>query len=128
MKRTVIHTESAPPAVGPYSQAIRAGELVFVSGQLGIDPSTKKMSGDDTASQTRTALANLKAILETAGSSMDDIVKATIYLADIGDFSTVNEIYADSFSSEEYPARAAFQVAALPLGGRVEIEAVAIAR
>ena len=120
-----INTPKAPAAVGPYSQAVRAGDLLFVSGQLGIAAESKAMAGDDVASQTKQALANLQAILEAGGSSMSMVVKTTIYLADINDFKLVNEIYAEAFSGGRYPARAAFQVAALPLGGLVEIEAVA---
>ncbi len=126
MDRTVVSTDKAPAAVGAYSQAIASGGFVFVSGQLGIDPAKGALAGDDVVTQTRQALANLAAILESAGSSMDAIVKATIFLADIGDFKSVNELYAAAFSGDEYPARAAFQVAALPLGGLVEIEAIAL--
>ena len=126
MQRTIIATEAAPAAVGAYSQAVAADRIVFVSGQLGIDPTTKRMVDGGVEGQTRQAIANLSAILHTAGSSIDRIVKATIYLAKIEDFAMVNSIYAQAFSTTAYPARAAFAVAALPLGGLVEIEAVAI--
>ncbi len=126
MKPQIVSTERAPAAVGPYSQAVIAGQTVYVSGQLGIDPATAQLVGPDTAVQARQALANIKAILEAAGSSLDQVVKATVYLADINDFAAVNEIYAASFPGPDYPARAAFQVAALPLAARIEIEAIAL--
>ena len=122
--REAISTEAAPAAAGPYSQAIRAGELVFTAGQLGIDPATGELSGDDVEVQAARALANLRAILEAAGSGMDRLVKVTVYLADIGDWPAVNEVYAREVP-QPFPARSAFAVRDLPKGARVEVEAVA---
>ena len=122
--REAISTDAAPAAAGPYSQAIRAGELVFTAGQLGIDPATGELSGDDIEEQAARALANLRAILEAAGSGMDRLVKVTVYLADIADWPSVNEVYAREVP-QPFPARSAFAVRDLPKGARVEIEAVA---
>jgi 2-iminobutanoate/2-iminopropanoate deaminase len=122
--REAISTDAAPEAAGPYSQAIRAGELVFTAGQLGIDPATGELSGDDVEEQAARALANLRAILEAAGSGMDRLVKVTVYLADIADWPAVNEVYAREVP-QPFPARSAFAVRDLPKGARVEIEAVA---
>ncbi len=119
-----LHTDKAPAAIGPYSQAIAAGDTVYVSGQIPIDPSTGNFAGEDIASQTRQSLTNIKNILESGGLGMKDVVKTTVLLADIGDFAAMNEVYAEFFQ-EPYPARAAFQVAAIPKGALVEIEAVA---
>ena len=122
--REPISTDAAPAAAGPYSQAIRAGDLVFTAGQLGIDPATGALVGNDVASQARQALANLAAILEAAGSGLDRLVKVTVFLAEIGDWPAVNAVYG-RLGPEPYPARSAFAVKALPLGARIEIEAVA---
>jgi len=122
--RDVISTDGAPPAAGPYSQAIRAGDLVFTAGQLGVDPTTGEFTADDVAGQAERALANLAAILAAAGSGLDRLVKVTVFLADIGDWPAVNEVYA-RVVPEPFPARSAFAVKDLPKGGRVEIEAVA---
>lgn len=122
--RDVISTEGAPPAAGPYSQAIRAGHLVFTAGQLGLDPATGDLAGEGVAEQAERALRNLAAILEAAGSGMDRLVKVTVYLADIGDWPAVNEVYA-RLVPEPFPARSAFAVRDLPKAARVEIEAVA---
>ena len=122
--REVISTDAAPAAAGPYSQAIRAGELVFTAGQLGIDPATGELMGDDVQVQADRALANLRAILEAAGSGLDRLVKVTVYLADIADWPAVNEVYAREIP-QPFPARSAFAVRDLPKGARVEIEAVA---
>ena len=119
-----IHTDKAPAAIGPYSQAIRVNNLVFVSGQLPIDPETGAFPSDDIKDQTRQSLENIKAILEAAGYEMSQIAKTTVLLADIADFAAMNEVYAEYFS-DPCPARAAFQVAALPKGAKVEIEAIA---
>lgn len=119
-----IHTPNAPAAIGPYSQAVKTGNLVFVSGQLPIDPATGAFAGDDIASQTRQSLTNVKAILEAAGYSCADVVKTTVLLADIADFAAMNAVYAEFFT-ENCPARAAFAVKALPKGALVEIEAIA---
>ena len=124
MNRTVIHTQHAPAAVGPYSQAVKSGNLVFLSGQLGLLPTTGKLT-EGVEAQTRQALINLQAVLDAAGSNVDQIVKTTIFLADMGDFATVNAIYAEIFSAAP-PARSTVEVAALPLGARVEIEAIAL--
>ena len=124
--RDVVHTDAAPPAAGPYSQAIRTGDLVFTAGQLGIDPATGELVADDVAAQADQALRNLAAILDAAGSGMDRLVKVTVYLADIADWPAVNEVYVRHIP-EPFPARSAFAVGALPKAGRVEIEAVAAA-
>ena len=123
MKKVV---ESVGPltAAGPYSHAVRAGEFVFVAGQLPIDPLSGKISGEDAAAQARCSLDNLETVLEAAGAGMSDVVKTTIYVTDIGQFGAVNEVYAERFG-KPYPARATVQVAALPKGVQVEIDAVA---
>ena len=123
--RQAITTEGAPAAAGPYSQAIRAGDLVFTAGQLGLDPSSGEFTSDDVAGQAERALANLAAILDAAGSGLDQLVKVTVYLADISDWPAVNEVYARVIP-EPFPARSAFAVRDLPKGARVEIEAVAM--
>jgi 2-iminobutanoate/2-iminopropanoate deaminase len=123
--REVIATEHAPAAVGPYSQAIRAGDLVFTAGQLGLDPPTGRLVEGGVDAQARQALTNLKAVLEAAGSSLERVVKVTVFLQDINDFKAVNGVYAQFFTQDP-PARSAVQVAALPLGGLVEIEAIAL--
>ncbi len=122
--RHVISTPDAPAAAGPYSQAIRAGELVFTAGQLGLDPATGEFAADDVAGQAERALANLAAILGAAGSGLDRLVKVTVYLAQIEDWPAVNEVYARAIP-EPFPARSAFAVKDLPKGALVEIEAVA---
>ncbi len=122
--RHVITTPDAPAAAGPYSQAIRVGRLVFTAGQLGLDPTTGEFAADDVAGQAERALANLAAILGAAGSGLDQLVKVTVYLAEIGDWPAVNEVYA-RVVPEPVPARSAFAVKDLPKGARVEIEAVA---
>jgi 2-iminobutanoate/2-iminopropanoate deaminase len=126
MKSSVISTTEAPAAIGPYSQAIRAGSFLYTSGQLGLDPATGNLA-EGVEGQARRALENLKAILAAAGLSTADVIKTTIFLADMADFQAVNAIYA-SFFSGSYPARSTVQVAGLPKGGRVEIEAVALFR
>jgi 2-iminobutanoate/2-iminopropanoate deaminase len=119
-----IHTEKAPAAVGPYSQAVKVGHFVFTSGQIGINPLTGQLRMG-LEEQTHQVLANLAAVLEAAGSGMDKIIKTTIFLTDISEFSTVNSIYAEAFSAEP-PARSTVQVSALPIGALIEIEAVAL--
>jgi 2-iminobutanoate/2-iminopropanoate deaminase len=126
MDKEIITTEKAPAAVGPYSQAVRAGDLIFTAGQLGIVPGTKDFAGPDIEAQTRQALENLKAVLEAAGSCLKHAVKNTVFLADMGEFARMNAVYAEYFA-ENPPARSAVQAAALPLGGRIEIESVALA-
>ena len=123
-KKEVIATEHAPAAIGPYSQAIRLDDLVFTAGQIAIDPGTGKLISGDVKAQTRQALRNLSAILEAAGSSVDHVLKTTVFLTDIRTYSDVNAVYAEFFSGD-CPARSAIQVAALPLGASVEIEAIA---
>lgn len=122
--KKVLATEKAPSAIGPYSQGVRGGDYVFVSGQLPIDPATGTFAGEDIASQTRQSLTNIKAILESGGLSMDQVVKTTVLLKNINDFAAMNEVYATFFQGE-CPARAAFGVAALPKDALVEIEAIA---
>ncbi len=123
--KEVIHSTQAPKAIGPYSQAIATNDLVFVSGQLGIDASTGEFKGTDIHSQTTQSMENIKAILKEAGLGMDSVVKTTILLKSLDDFAVVNEIYG-SYFKEPYPARATFQVAKLPKDALVEIEAIAI--
>ncbi len=119
-----IHTPNAPAAIGPYSQAVRTGDLLFISGQLPIDPATGAFAGEDVATQTRQSLNNVKAILEAAGFTCADVVKTTVLLADMGDFAAMNQVYGEFFP-ESCPARAAFAVKTLPKNALVEIEAVA---
>ena len=123
--RQAVSSESAPRAIGPYSQAIRAGSLLFVSGQIPLDPSTGTMVDGDIAPQTHRVFANLKAILEAAGTSLDQVVRTTVYLADMDDFAPMNEIYGTYFSSPA-PARATIQAARLPRDARVEIDVIAV--
>lgn len=125
MSNTAIHTDNAPAAIGPYSQAIQAGNTIYVSGQLPIDPATGAFAGNDIAAQTRQSLTNMKNILNAAGADMCDVVKTTVLLADIADFAAMNAVYAEFFTAP-YPARAAFQVACLPKNALVEIECVAV--
>jgi len=124
MSRHPVSTAGAPAAIGPYSQAIAAGDLVFCSGQIGIDPATGELV-EGVEAQAERALRSLGAVLDAAGCSWDDLVKTTIFLADIGDFAAVNAIYA-RFMPDPPPARSTFGVAALPKGARIEIEAVAV--
>lgn len=123
MTRQAISTTGAPAAIGPYSQAIAAGDLVFCSGQLGIDPATGELV-EGVEAQAERALRNLTAVLDAAGATWGDVVKTTIFLADVGDFAAVNAIYA-TFMPDPPPARSTFAVGALPKGGRIEIEAIA---
>lgn len=118
-----IHTDKAPQAIGPYSQAIEAGDFVYVSGQLGLDPETRKLK-EGIEAQTKQMMENAKLILEEAGLSFDNAVKCTIYLTSMDDFATVNEIYA-SYFNEPYPARVAIEVCRLPNDGLVEMEVIA---
>ena len=123
MSRTVVASENAPAAVGPYSAGISTGSTVYLSGQLGLDPATGALA-EGIEAQAKQALANIGALLEAAGLGYADVVKTTVLLADINDFAKVNEIYATYFE-EPYPARSCFAVASLPKGGLVEIEAIA---
>ena len=128
MSKTVVRTEAAPaPFQGaPYSQAIRANGFVFVSGQLSLVPGAHELTGATIQEQTEQAFANLRAILEAAGTSLDRLVKTTVFLADLGDFQGMNEVYAKHVG-ESPPARSTIEVAALPSGARIEIEAIALA-
>lgn len=121
---TPIHTPNAPAAIGPYSQAIQTGNMLFVSGQIPIDPATGVFAGEDIATQTRQSLTNVSNILAAAGYTLNDVVKTTVLLADIADFATMNAVYAEFFT-ENKPARACFAVKDLPRGALVEIEAIA---
>lgn len=123
--RVQINTTSAPAAVGPYSQAIRKGNFLFISGQLPLDPETGAMCEGSIEECVRQSLNNLKAIITEAGASMDDVVKTTVFLANLADGPVANQVYADFFN-EPFPSRSAFQVAALPLGASIEIEAIVV--
>ena len=126
MTATALATAQAPAAIGPYSQGIKAeGATIYVSGQIPIDPATGEFAGEDIATQTAQCFKNIAAILGEAGASLADVVDVTVLLADIADFAAMNEVYA-TFFDEPYPARAAFQVVAMPKGARVEIKATAV--
>ena len=125
MKR-IIATQTAPAAVGPYSQAVVAGNLMFCSGQIALDPATGTMVGVSPAEQTEQVMKNVGALLAAEGLSLTNVVKATVFATDMGAFPAVNEVYARFFTGPVLPAAAAFAVAALPLGARVEIEAIAV--
>jgi 2-iminobutanoate/2-iminopropanoate deaminase len=127
VEKTVVATPGAPAAIGPYSQAIRAGGLVFVSGQIPLDPATGQLVVGGIAAQAARVLDSLQAVLEAAGSGLDRVVRTTIYLTDLGGFAAVNEVYARYFPDAP-PARATVQVAALPRGAGIEIDAVALAQ
>ncbi len=124
--KKAIKTDQAPKAIGPYSQGIMAGGLIFVSGQIPLDPVKGEIVGQTIEEQAHQVFKNLRAILEAAGSSLNEVVKATVFLADMNDFSRMNEVYAQYFS-EPYPARAAFQVARLPREAKIEVEVIALA-
>lgn len=122
-----ISSKAAPAAIGPYSQAIKSGNMVFLSGQVALDPVTGNFLDGDVVTQTNRVLDNLAAVLEAAGCTFGDVVRTTIYLTDLGDFATVNATYAKRFQEgRPFPARATVQVAALPKGARVEIDAIAV--
>lgn len=121
--RKVIQTDSAPAAIGPYSQAIRSGDLIFISGQIPLDPESMTLVSDDVGSQTRQVFRNLQAVAEAAGSSLDNAIKLTIYMTDLSEFGTVNDIMAEVLA-QPYPARATIEVSALPKGASVEIDAI----
>lgn len=125
MDKQILATDGAPAAVGPYSQGVRIGDLVYTAGQLGLVPGTKQFAGGTVAEQTEQALKNISAILQAAGTSLRHVVKVTVLLADISYFSEMNTAYS-AFFPEEPPARAAFGASGLPLGGLVEIEAIAV--
>lgn len=122
--KKIITAENAPAALGPYSHAVAAGDLLFTSGQLGMDPATGKLAGESIEAQTEQALKNLEAVLAANGMTFANAVKTTIFLTDLGNFATVNGIYATRFP-EAPPARSCFQVAALPAGAKIEIELIA---
>jgi 2-iminobutanoate/2-iminopropanoate deaminase len=123
--KEIIATENAPQAIGPYSQAVRVGKMVFASGQIPLDPATKEFVPGGIAEQTEQVLKNLKAVFAAAGVEMNQIVKTTVFLADMGDFTAMNEVYGKYFA-EHPPARATVQAARLPKDARVEIEAIAV--
>lgn len=129
MSKRAIETQKAPGAVGPYSQGITISNMVFTAGQLGIDPQTGQLV-DGVQAQARQALANLEAVLKAGGASLADVVKVTVFLQNMDDFAAVNAVYAEVFdaSGATYPARSAVEVARLPLGGLVEVEAIAVLR
>ncbi len=125
MSKKAIHTPNAPAAIGPYSQAVESGNMVFVSGQLPIDPAIGEFAGADIAAQTRQALTNIRSILAENGMTMDNVVKTTVLMSDLSEFAAMNAVYAEFFT-EPFPARAAYQVAGVPKGAKVEIEAIAV--
>ena len=125
MPRTAIHSDHAPVAIGPYSQATRAGNLVFFSGQIPLDPATGNLVEGDIAAQARQAFDNIKAVVAAAGGSMDDIVRVGLYLTDLSQFAEVNAVMADYFS-QPYPARSTIEVSALPRGAQFEVDALMV--
>ena len=124
MEKSIVHTEHAPAAVGPYSQGVTADGWVFTSGQVALDPRTGTLVGDDAAAQAEQALRNIKSILLAAGSSLESVIRATVYLTDMDDFSAFNAVYSRYFP-DSFPARACVEVSRLPLGALVEIDAIA---
>jgi reactive intermediate/imine deaminase len=125
MSRDPISTERAPAAIGPYSQAVRSGQTVYLSGQIPLDPATGELVGGDISAQTRRVFDNLKAVCEAAGGSLDGVVRVGIYVMDLSDFAQVNAVMAEYFQAP-YPARSTIQVAGLPKGARVEVDAVLV--
>ena len=125
MQKQVVVAENAPKAIGPYSAGIKIGNFVYTAGQLGIDPATGDFVEGGVEAETRQALQNLKAVLEAAGTSLENVIKTTVFLRDMNDFAAMNGVYAQFFTAN-YPARSAVQVARLPKDGAVEIEAVAV--
>ena len=125
MPRTAIHSDHAPAAIGPYSQATRAGNLVFLSGQVPLDPATGNLVEGDIAAQARQAFDNIKAVVAAAGGTMDDIVRVGLYLTDLSQFAEVNAVMADYFS-QPYPARSTIEVSALPRGAQFEVDALMV--
>ena len=123
MKKEIINTNKAPQAIGPYSQAVRVGDTVYISGQIPLDSETKALVGDGFAEQAHKVFTNLSAVAQASGGSLDDAVKLTVYLTDLGDFAQLNEIMVN-YLNEPFPARATIQVGALPLGSLVEVDAV----
>ena len=125
MKKEIISTENAPKAIGPYSQAVKAGNFIFISGQIPLDPKTGDLVSESIEDQAKQVLNNIKSICKAAGYSLDDIVKISIFLTDLGNFATVNEVMKEYFA-EPYPARATVEVSGLPLGVNIEIEAIVL--
>ena len=125
--RTIVSTDGAPAAIGPYSQGVKGAGLVHCSGQIAKDPATGEVIGDDAATQAEGALRNLQAVLEAAGSSLDKVLKCTVFLVDMGEFAAVNEVYGRYFSGDSPPARATVEVSGLPKGALFEIDCVALA-
>ncbi len=123
--KTIISTPKAPAAIGPYSQAVRKGDTLYLSGQIGMVPATGELVSADVKEQTGQALANMKAVLAEAGASPADVVKVTVFIVDMADFQAVNSVYSETFGSDA-PARSCVAVAALPKGARVEVEAIAV--
>ena len=126
MQKNIIATTNAPAAIGPYSQAIDCGSLLITSGQIPIDPATGNLVEGDITAQTRQSLTNVKAILEAAGLTMDNVAKTTVFLAHMSDFAAMNAVYAEFFTEGNYPARSAVEVGALPKGALVEIETICL--
>ena len=125
MEKNRVHTNDAPAAVGPYSQAIRIGDFVFTAGQVALDPTSGEMVGSDVAAQTEQVMSNLRAVLVAAGSDLSHVIKTTVFLQSMGDFAAMNAVYARHFP-EPFPARSTVEVGALPKGGLVEIECIAL--
>jgi 2-iminobutanoate/2-iminopropanoate deaminase len=126
--REAVHTTAAPEAIGPYSQAVAAGPYVFTSGQIGLDPSTGRLVEGDVAAQTRQVMANIAAVLAAAGLTFGDVLKTTIFLADMSDFAVVNDVYGESFEGATPPARSTVAAAGLPRGALIEIDTIALRR
>jgi 2-iminobutanoate/2-iminopropanoate deaminase len=124
MDKIILESDRAPKAVGPYSQAIKAGGMIFASGQIPLNPADGELAGTDVEEQTRRVLTNLREVLAAGGASLSAVVKTTVFLTDLADFAAMNKVYAEFFSAP-YPARSTIQVAGLPRGAKVEIEAVA---
>ena len=125
--RTIVSTDGAPAAIGPYSQGVKGAGLVHCSGQLAMDPATGEVIGDDAATQAEGALKNLQAVLEAAGSSLDKVLKCNVYIIDMGEFAAINEVYGRFFTGDSPPARACVEVSGLPKGALFEIDCVALA-
>ncbi|MBA8889662.1 reactive intermediate/imine deaminase [Dokdonella fugitiva] len=125
MSRSIIHTDQAPKAIGPYSQAVRAGNTVYLSGQIPLDPATGELVGGDISRQARRVFENLSAVCAAAGGSLADVVRVGIYLTDLGDFAAVNSVMAE-YCQQPYPARSTIQVSALPRGAHVEVDAIMV--
>lgn len=125
--KEIVSTKHAPEAIGPYSQAIKVGNMVFLSGQIPIDPRTGEFVSEDIAEQTRQVLRNLSAVLEASGANLDDVVRTTVFLADMDDFAAMNEVYSEYFGMDK-PARATVEVSKLPRNAKVEIECIAVTK